>query len=72
MKLRWTKTIYLKKLVEFYNKSRPRTTEGKDKKIDTYESEYTLYKGRELILNTFKNWIFPIKTTKCAGQDINS
>ena len=55
MKLRWTKTIYLKKLVEFYNKSRPRTTEGKDKKIDTYESEYTLYKGRELILNTFKN-----------------
>ena len=30
----------LKKLVEFNNKSRPRTTEGKKKKKGTYESAY--------------------------------
>ena len=29
----------LKDLVEFNNRSRPRTIEGKDKKIDTYETK---------------------------------
>ena len=36
----------LKKLVEFNNKSIPRTIEEKDKKRDTYESAYSLFEGR--------------------------
>ena len=54
----------LKKLVEFNNKSIPRTIEEKDKKRDTYESAYSLFEGRELILNNFKSRIFLIKARK--------
>ena len=54
----------LKKLVEFNNKSIPRTIEEKDKKRDTYESAYSLFEGRELILNNFKSIIFLIKVRK--------
>ena len=39
----------LKNLVEFNNKSRPKSKEGKDKKRDTYESAYALYKGRHKV-----------------------
>ena len=54
----------LKKLVEFNNKSIPRTIEEKDKKRDTYESAYSLFEGRELILNNFKSRIFLIEARK--------
>ena len=60
----------LKKIVEFNDKSRPRTIEGKDKNRDTYESAYALYKGRKLILNTLKSEVFPIKETKGKGSKI--
>ena len=60
----------LKNIVEFYNKSRPRTIEGKDKKRGTYESAYALYGSRELILSSFKSGIFPIKVTKSEGLKI--
>ena len=51
-------------MVEFNNKSRPKTIESKDKKLDTCESAYALYEGWELILNVFISWIFPIKETQ--------
>ena len=35
--------ILFKNLVEINDKSRPRITEGKEKKRDTYESAFTLY-----------------------------
>ena len=54
----------LKNIVEFTEKSRPRSKEGKDKKRDIYESAYALYEGRELALNKFKSRIFPIKATQ--------
>ena len=54
----------LKNIVEFSNKSRPRTTKSKDIKTDTYESAYALYEGRELTLNAFQSGIFSIKATK--------
>ena len=54
----------LKNIVEFTEKSRPRSKEGKDKKRDIYESAYALYEGRELALNKFKSRIFPIKVTQ--------
>ena len=57
----------LKNLVGFKNKSRPRTTEGKDKK-NTYESAYDLYEGRELTLNAFKSGIYLMKATKGEGR----
>ena len=51
-----------KYIVEFINKSRPRTRKGKDRKRDAYESAYSLYEGREITLNTFRNVILPIKS----------
>ena len=36
----------LKNVVELNNKTRSRTKEGKDKKVNIYESVYTLYQGR--------------------------
>ena len=36
----------LKHIVEFNDKPRPRSKEGKIKKRDTYEIAYTLYEGR--------------------------
>ena len=63
LRLKRIKTNLLKYIVEFIDKSRSRTKEGKNKKRDTYESKYALYEGQELILNAFKCGIFPIKTT---------
>ena len=54
----------LKNIVEFTEKSRPRSKEGKDKKRDIYESAYALYEGRGLALNKFKSRVFPIKATQ--------
>ena len=51
-------------MVEFNNKSRPKTEEGKHKKIDAYACAYALYEGRKLTLNAFKSGIFPIKETR--------
>ena len=53
----------LNNIVEFDNKSRPRSKEGMDKR-DSYESANVLQYGRELTLNAFKGGIFPIKATK--------
>ena len=58
----------LKNIVQFNKKSRLRTTEGKDKKRNTFESAIALYEGRELILNAFRSGIFPIKATK--GEEL--
>ena len=38
-------------MVEFSDKPRPKTKEGKNKKRDTYEGVNALYAGRELTLN---------------------
>ena len=43
----------LKDVVEFNNKSKPRTKEGKDKKRDTYEKAYALYEGQ---VECFQKW----------------
>ena len=54
----------LKDFKEFINKFRPRTTEGKNKKRNTFESVNALYEGRELTINAFKSGIFPRKINK--------
>ena len=51
----------------FSDKSRPRTTECRNKKRNTFESANALYEGRELILNSFKSRIFPIIPTWGKG-----
>ena len=51
-------------MVEFNDKSRLKTKEGKNKKRGTYESVNALYESRELTLNAFKGGIFPIKSTQ--------
>ena len=57
----------LENIIEFNEKSRPRTKEGKDKKRNTYESAYVLYERRESTLNAFRSRIFPIKSTQGKG-----
>ena len=51
----------LHEIVEFYEISRPRLKEGKDKKTNTYECACTLYEVRELTLHFFKSVIIPLK-----------
>ena len=53
----------LRNLAEFNEKYRPRIRESKDEK-NIFESENALYEGRELILNAFRNGIFPVKETR--------
>ena len=60
----------LKNIVKFNNKSRQRTIAGKDKKRDTDGSAYTLYEGRELILNALKSGTFPTKERQGKGLKI--
>ena len=50
-------------MVEFKDKSKPKTKEGKNKTRDTYETVNALYEGRKVTLNDFKSEIFPIKPT---------
>ena len=49
-------------LKDFNERSRPKTAEGKNEKINTYNCEYGLYEGWELVLNAFRSEIFPITT----------
>ena len=51
---------------DFNERSRPKTAEGKNEKINTYNCEYGLYEGWELVLNAFRSEIFPITT---QGKD---
>ena len=51
----------LERMVQFNNKTRPK--KEITKKWNTFDSVSTLYKGRELTLNAFKNRIFQIKST---------
>ena len=60
----------IKKLVEFNDKSRARTAEGKDKKRNAFESVNALYESRKLILNAFRSGIFPIKEKQGKGLKI--
>ena len=60
-------TNLLENMIEFNNKSRPKTKEGKDKKRDTFVSVSAPYEGRELTLNAFRSGIFPIKEKKGKG-----
>ena len=57
-------TNLLENMVRFYNKSKPKTKEGKDKKQNTFVSVNALYEGRELTINAFRNGILPTKATK--------
>ena len=56
-------TNLLENIVNFSNKSKPRSKRDKDKKQNTYDSINALYEGQELILNAYKSGIFPIKET---------
>ena len=49
----------LNNMLEFNDKSRPKTKEDKSKKSNTYKSVNVLYKGRELTLNAFQSGISP-------------
>ena len=57
----------LKNSIELNDRSRRRTTEGKDKKRNNFECVIALYKGRKLILNAFKSGIFPATETQRKG-----
>ena len=60
----------MENVIEFNNKSRPKTKEGKDKKQDTFDSVSAFCKGRELSLKALRSGIFPIKERKGKGLKI--
>ena len=51
----------LKQWKEFSEKSQPRRKKDRDKKRNTFDSINDIYEGQELLLNAFRNGIFPIK-----------
>ena len=57
-------SILLENLVKLSEKSKARTREGKDEKINTFEGVNTLYEAQELILTAFRSGIIPIKETQ--------
>ena len=57
-------SILLENLVKLSEKSKARTREGKDEKINTFESVNNLYEAQELILTAFRSGIIPIKETQ--------
>ena len=57
---------FLKNMVQFNHKTRPKKEDRKKKY--TFDSISALYKGRELTLNAFKSGIFPIRATKGKGR----
>ena len=62
----------LENMIEFNDKSRPRSKADKEKNRNTYEIVNALYGGRELTLNAFKIGIFPIKATPGEGLKIST
>ena len=56
--------------MEFNDRSTARTTDGKNKKRNTFESANALYGGRELFFDAFKSGIFPIKEIQGKGLTI--
>ena len=48
-------------MIEFNNKSRPKTKKGKYKKRDTFDRASTLCEGRESTLNASRSGIFQKK-----------
>ena len=60
-------TNLLKNCEEFSVKSRLRTIEDRNKKRNTFESANALDEVRELVLNAFKGWLFPIKEKQGKG-----
>ena len=57
----------LEKMVEFSNKSKPKTKEGKDKKQNTFDGINSLNDGGELTLDALRSGIFLIKATEGKG-----
>ena len=54
----------LENMVQFDNKSKPKSKEGKAKKQNAFDSVNAHYEGRELTLNASRNGTFPIKATQ--------
>ena len=63
-------TNLLENIKKFKNKSRPKTKEGKNKKINTFDSVSALYEGQELTLKAFRSGIIPIKEKQGKGLKI--
>ena len=50
-------------ILNFNNKTRPKNKDGKKTKKNILNSAHNLYYGRELVINTFKSGLFPLKPT---------
>ena len=63
----------LNNIIEFHNKFRQRSKEGKDKKeiLEKYmKNACRPYEGRELTINAFKSTIVTLKSTQGKGLKI--
>ena len=55
---------------DFNSKTKPKSQKDKKRKKDVFDSVKNLYKGRELVINTFKSELFPLKSTPSEGLKI--
>ena len=70
MKKKQIKPIYFRNIIDYNNKSRPRSKENKDNKRNTLDSTDTLCESREVTPNAFRKGIFPTKEKKGKGIEI--
>ena len=59
-------------ILSFNTNTKPRSDKDKNKKYDVVDSAKNLYEGRELILNSFKSGLFPLKSTKGTWVKIST
>ena len=57
-------------IMNFNNKTRPKTKDDKKNKKYILNSAENLYYGRELVINAFKSGLFPLKSTTGTGLKI--
>ena len=64
------RVVYLIIFFVFNSKTKPKSQKAKKRKKDVFDSVKNLCKGRELIINTFKSRLFPLKSTTGEGLKI--
>ena len=61
---------YLIIFFDFNSKTKLKSTKDKKRKNDVFDTARNFYKGRELVINAFKDGLFPLKSITGTGLKI--
>ena len=64
------KANYLIFFFDFNSKTKLKSTKDKKRKNDVSDSARNFYKGRQLVINAFKDGLFPLESTTGTGLKI--